>query len=72
MTMSRLCGILNLYISKLPGVRQAAVHERTCNAVVNYTGNRDGIIDGIRAFGYDYAAMEKSTVETSGRSLNRL
>lgn len=62
---------LEAYISRLPGVRQATVHERTCNVIVCFTGDRLDVIEGIRAFKYDYTAMERSTPENSGRSLNR-
>lgn len=62
---------LEAYIARLPGVRQATVHERTCNMIVYFTGDRLAVIDGIRAFKYDYTTMEKSTLENSSRSLNR-
>lgn len=62
---------LEEYISRLPGVRQATVHERTCNMIVYYSGDRLAVIDGIRAFKYNYTTMEKSTLENSSRSLNR-
>lgn len=62
---------LEAYIARLPGVRQATVHERNCNMIVYYTGDRLAVIDGIRAFKYDYSTMEKSTLENSSRSLNR-
>lgn len=62
---------LEEYISRLPGVRQATVHERTCNMIVYFTGDRLDVIDGIRAFKYNYTTMEKSTLENSSRSLNR-
>lgn len=62
---------LEEYIARLPGVRQATVHERTCNMIVYFTGDRLDVINGIRAFKYDYTVMEKSTLENSSRSLNR-
>lgn len=62
---------LEEYIARLPGVRQATVHERTCNMIVCYSGDRLAVIDGIRAFKYNYTTMEKSTLENSSRSLNR-
>lgn len=62
---------LEAYIARLPGVRQATVHERTCNMIVYYSGDRLAVIDGIRAFKYNYTTMEKSTLENSSRSLNR-
>lgn len=62
---------LEKYIARLPGVRQATVHERTCNMIVYYSGDRLAVIDGIRAFKYNYTTMEKSTLENSSRSLNR-
>lgn len=62
---------LEEYIARLPGVRQATVHERTCNMIVCYSGDRLAVIDGIRAFKYNYMTMEKSTLENSSRSLNR-
>ena len=62
---------LEKYLSELPNVKQADVHERTCNAVIYYNGSRDKLIDGIRAFQYDRGSMEVSTMRTSSRSLNR-
>ena len=58
---------LEAYIARLPGVRQATVHERTCNMIVYYSGDRLAVIDGIRAFKYDYSTMEKSMLENSSR-----
>lgn len=62
---------LEKYLSELPGVRQATVHERTCNAIIIYNGSRSELISGIREFHYDRESMEVSTTQTSSRSLNR-
>ena len=62
---------LEAYLSALPGVRQAAVYERTCDMVVVFEGTRQEVISGIAAFTYDREALAAATPENSGRVLNR-
>lgn len=62
---------LEAYLSKLTGVRQATVYERTCDVVIRYQQGRREILAGVAAFRFDREAMVASTPETSGRALNR-
>ena len=41
------------YLTSLPGVRTAAVYERTCDVVIVYTESRAGIVRGLAAFRFD-------------------
>ena len=62
---------LEAYLAALPGVRQAAVYERTCDMVIFYQENRRQILRGVADFCYDREHMLASTPESSGRALNR-
>ena len=62
---------LEAYLSALPGVRQAAVYERTCDMVVVFERTRQEVISGIAAFSYDRERLAAATPENSGRVLNR-
>ena len=41
---------LQAYLADLPGVRVAVVYERTCDAVITYTGARTDVLHGAAAF----------------------
>ena len=45
------------YLAALPGVRTAAVYERTCDVVVVYTENRASLVKGLAAFRFDVEAL---------------
>ena len=45
------------YLAALPGVRTAAVYERTCDVVVVYTENRASLVKGLAAFRFDVEEM---------------
>ena len=45
------------YLTNLPGVRTAAVYERTCDVVIVYTESRAGIVRGLAAFRFDTEAL---------------
>ena len=62
---------LEEYLTGLPGVRQATVNERTCHAIISYTGDQKPILDGLRSFCYDRKALGQSVPANSGRLLNR-
>ena len=63
---------LEEYLSALPGVRQATVYERTCDAVILYEAERSAVIAGIASFRFDTPSLVASTPENSGRALNRM
>ena len=56
-------------LSTLPGVKQAAFHERTGNAVLTYSGGRDALFLALEALDLRSAVAE--TAEDTGRSMRR-
>ena len=75
MTQSRMtmaqADILQYYLENCDGVVDVKVHDRTCDAVIIYEGDRAGIIDALRQFGYDRVEIPADLTETSGRTMNR-
>ena len=45
--------LLEAYLQACPEVRQAAVHERTCCAIVRYTGDREALLEAVGRFSYE-------------------
>lgn len=60
---------LQAYLAGLPGVRAAAVYERTCDAVITYTGARADVLHGAAAFRFDVQALTEVSAN-SPRSVN--
>ena len=58
------------YLAALPGVRTAAVYERTCDVVVVYTENRASLVKGLAAFRFDVEALAEIPAN-SPRAVNR-
>ena len=58
------------YLAALPGVRTAAVYERTCDVVVVYTENRANLVKGLAAFRFDVEALAEVPAN-SPRAVNR-
>ncbi len=63
--------LLEAYLQNQPGVLSAAVHERTCCAVIRYIGDRENIIRAIAQFNYTAPSVTALTPTHSGRALNR-
>ena len=63
--------LLEAYLQNQPGVLNAAVHERTCCAVIRYIGDRENIIRAIAQFNYTAPSVTALTPTHSGRALNR-
>jgi heavy metal translocating P-type ATPase len=62
--------LLEAYLQSCPQVRQAAVHERTRCAVIQYRGERADILRILSRFSYDMPQIQDLTPQ-SGRALNR-
>lgn len=62
--------ILLYYLHNLKYVTFAKVYERTQDAVINYMGGRDEIVDSLRKFQYQDVKIPKGLIENSGRELN--
>ena len=58
------------YLTALPGVRTAAVYERTCDVVVVYTADRAVVVKGLAAFKFDVEALAEVPAN-SPRAVNR-
>lgn len=58
------------YLTNLPGVRTAAVYERTCDVVIVYAESRAGIVRGLAAFRFDTEALAEVPAN-SPRAVNR-
>lgn len=58
------------YLHNLPGVKLAKVYEKTCDAMVLYTGKREDMLQALKAFSYEKAEIPEALAEHSGRELN--
>lgn len=66
----RQADTLQYYLSCLETVTKAKVYERTADAVVRYEGERQEIIDALRAFRYENTDVPEKVFQASGRQLN--
>ena len=57
--------LLEAYLQNQPGVLNAAVHERTCCAVIRYIGDRENIIRAIAQFNYTAPSVTALTRPTA-------
>ena len=60
---------LQAYLADLPSVRVAVVYERTCDAVITYTGARTDVLRGAAAFRFDVQALTEVSAN-SPRAVN--
>ena len=60
---------LQAYLAGLPGVRAAVVYERTCDAIITYTGARADVLHGAAAFRFDVQALTEVSAN-SPRAVN--
>lgn len=60
---------LQAYLADLPGVRVAVVYERTCDAVITYTGARAEVLHGAAAFRFDVQTLTEVSAN-SPRAVN--
>ena len=66
----RQADLLDAYLTRLEFVRSTKVYERTCDAVILYSGDRAGVLDALARFRYD-EALAVHLPENSGRELAR-
>lgn len=67
----READILQYYLNNCEMVREVNVYERTQDAVICFSGNREQMINILRSFAYEKAAVPDSALELSGRKTNR-
>ena len=70
MTMAQ-ADILQYYLENCEAVEEVKVHDRTCDAIIIYDGDRAEVIEALRQFGYDRVEVPADLTETSGRVMNR-
>ena len=58
------------YLNDLSCVTYAKVYERTCDAVISYTGSREQIIEKLQQFRYETVILPTGLLENSSRELN--
>ena len=63
--------LLEAWLQVQPGVSEAVVHERTCCAIVRYTGSRGAVLDAVSRFRYDAPQVTALAPAHSSRALNR-
>lgn len=62
--------ILLYYLQNLESVNYAKVYERTADATICFTGNRQEIITAIQKFSYERCVVPEGIVENFGREMN--
>ncbi len=63
---------LSYYLQGIPGVTSVKVYERTADAVVTYTGDREELLSALRRFRYENISVPEGVLENSGRQLNEI
>lgn len=58
------------FLEKQEQVTDAKVYERTADAVICYTGNREEIISVLKGFAFETTEAPEQVLSTSGRALN--
>ncbi|SCX92400.1 ATPase, P-type (transporting), HAD superfamily, subfamily IC/heavy metal translocating P-type ATPase [Lachnospiraceae bacterium XPB1003] len=61
---------LQYYLEGFPFIEKAVVYERTADAVIVYSGDRDAIIRIIREYSSEKTEVPESVFESSSRELN--
>lgn len=62
---------LEYYLNQCEAISSAKVFERTQDVVICYEGDRRGVISILQKVNYDSIEAPQSTLELSGRSMNR-
>lgn len=62
--------ILLYFLTNIKTVSSAKVYERTQDAVIRYTGDREVIIEEMKRFSYEKTEVPAGLLENSGRALN--
>ena len=62
---------LQYYLDDLPFVKSASVQERTQSVTVCYDGDREQVLEALKAFSYEDVKVPEAYFQSSGRKLNR-
>ncbi len=61
---------LQYYLTSIPYVTDAKVNDRTCDAIIVYTGSREELINKLVSFTYSKIEVPETYIQNSGRALN--
>lgn len=61
---------LQYYLTSIPFVTDAKVNDRTCDAIIVYTGSREELISKLVSFTYSKIEVPETYIQNSGRALN--
>ena len=70
MTLSQ-ADIFEYYLKNTDGVMDVTVYDRTCDAVIFFTGGRDGVIKALSSFSFGSAEKTVSLSRHSARAVER-
>ena len=62
--------ILEYYIKNIETVTSAKVYEKTCDAVIEFKGDKTKIINELKRFTYSQVAVPEDVLNSSGREMN--
>lgn len=61
---------LQYFLNGTKGVTKAKVYERTADAAISYTGDREAVIEALQKFSYEEVNVPANVLESSGRAVN--
>ncbi len=67
----RQADLAEYYLKSIDGVGDVKVYDRTCDAVINYTGVREALIAALASFSFEQAEKLELVPEHTSRALNR-
>lgn len=62
---------LQYYLMGLTGVQKVKVQNRTCDAIIEYDGDRGEILKGLQRFSYQQTEVPEDYLKNSGREMNQ-
>lgn len=62
---------LQYYLMELPGVQKVKIQNRTCDAVIEYDGDREALLKELQRFSYQQAEVPEDYLKNSGREMNQ-
>lgn len=62
---------LQYYLMELPGVQKVKIQNRTCDAVIEYDGDRGELLKELQRFSYQQAEVPEDYLKNSGREMNQ-
>ena len=62
---------LEYYLSSNSDITDVKVNDRTCDIIINYSGDRENVINLLKDFSYELANVPEEFISNSARPLNR-